>query len=300
MKKISRSILLVIFCFSFLLLTSCGQENKIFEHGVDITISSDLIDSFTIQENLPKLHFDMENVSCLVEANGACVYFVKNDQYKLSDAFSSHLEQYSKENIYIIKEQAQEYDSKEANFGKDKLPLDSTYPDGTTQKYAMEYQIVATQNDGTRYSYQYRTFVSNGKRYYIFRYTSNIGINLEQSIMVVKDKEGKNSLLLLALPFDTKYEVSGSAISKKALLERDTYLDERYYKFAYPSYLDGYESAAKIRMIKEWYITHCNGKTLENGDFVFNYLGANFKIEFGITDASSQMNTEGFKITYLA
>ena len=169
---------------------------------------------------------------------------------------------------------------------------------GNEQKYSKEYQLVITNIDGTRYSYQFRTFVSEGKRYYIYRYSSNIGISMEQPLMVVKDTSGKNKLLLLALPYDTKYEVGPNSISLESLLEKDTYLDEKYSKFAYPESIKNEAETVRRDLIKNWYITYCNGTETETG-FEFSYYGAKFKLEFGITDAGNERNKDGFKIIYL-
>ena len=36
-----------------------------------------------------------------------------------------------------------------------------------------------------------------------------------------------------------------------------------------------------------------------NDEFVFEYYGASFKVEFGITDCGNERNKEGFKLTYI-
>ncbi len=301
MIKISKNRLLLVALLLVVLLSlvSCGNNDATtYENGIDITVSKGLKSSFINPEQLPVLHFDYNNVKAVEESDGAAYFFVKNDQYELSDKFAAHLSQYSTDQIIVISSSLQTYDKGSAKFGSDKLKLDDVLENGEKQEYSTEYQIVAVTSNGTRYSYQYRTFLSGGKRYYIYRYVSNMGISLEQSLMVVKDGSD-NKLLLLPLPFDTKYEVSGNALNKKSLLEKDTYLDEKYYKFAYPSYLDGKEESEKISLIKEWYQKYCNGKTDSYGRYVINYLESNFLVEFEIKDAGNTRDKEGFKLTYL-
>ena len=48
-----------------------------------------------------------------------------------------------------------------------------------------------------------------------------------------------------------------------------------------------------------WYRTYCNGRLNENNEFIFEYYGQSFKVDFGITDAGNERNKDGFKITYL-
>ena len=302
MIKISKTRLLTILIVMFVLLCttsckSCFNKYEEMPNGITLTVSNKLKEHL-LQSNLPTLHFDYNNVRVMIESDGAACFFVSNDQYELSDKFAQHISQYNKEQIYVVDEFIQEYDKGKATFDGKKLTLDSIDEFGAEQKFSKEYQLVVTNIDGTRYSYQFRTFVSEGKRYYIYRYSSNIGISMEQPLMVVKDKSGKNKLLLLALPYDTKYEVGPNSISLESLLEKDTYLEDKYSKFAYPESIKNEAETVRRDLIKNWYITYCNGTETDNG-FEFSYYGAKFKLEFGITDAGNERNKDGFKIIYL-
>lgn len=297
MTKISKLLLtLLIVCLSFL-FSSCGNKFTTMENGVTISISNELKEYMLYKDNIPSMHFDYDGVNVMMDGNGSACFFVNNDQYELSDKFSSHLSKYDSDEIFIVDETEQTYDKGEAKFGTDKLTLDEVDENGNVQNYSKEYQIVCVDKDGTRYSYQYRTFVSGGKRYYIYRYTSNIGISLEQSLMVVKTSEG-NRLVLVPLPYNTKYETSGASIKVKSLINKDQYLDERYTKYGYPTYLDKYSDDVKNEMIKDWYIKYCNGR-VEGEDFVLTYAGAKFKLVFGISDAGVDKNLNGFQLLYL-
>lgn len=303
MIKISKikvlSILLVVIVLLFSSsCTSCFNKYKEMPNGVTLNVSNKVKD-YIVQESLPTLHFDYNGVRVMMESSGSACFFVSNDQYELSDKFGSHLKQYSKEQISVVSCIDQEYDEGKAMFDGKKLPLDQYDEFGNEQKYSKEYQLVITNLDGTRYSYQFRTFVSDAKRYYIFRYSSNMGISMEQPLMVIKGEDGKNKLVLLALPFETKYEVGPNNIKLEALLEKETYLDEKYYKFAYPDSIKDLADDERREKVMSWYSTYCNGSLNENNEFTFSYYGANFKVEFGISDAGNERNKEGFKITYL-
>ena len=71
-----------------------------------------------------------------------------------------------------------------------------------------------------------------------------------------------------------------------------------YSKFAYPESIKNEAETVRRDLIKNWYITYCNGTETETG-FEFSYYGAKFKLEFGITDAGNERNKDGFKIIYL-
>ncbi len=299
-SKIRLSILLlvVVLLFTSTSCTSCFNKYEEMPNGVTLNVSSEIKD-YLIQETLPSLHFDYNGVRVMMESHGSACFFVSNDQYVLSDKFGEHLSKYCKEQIYVVSELEQEYDEGKAIFDGKKLDLDNVDEFGNEQKYSKEYQLVIANSDGTRYSYQFRTFVSGGKRYFIFRYSSNMGISMEQPLMVLKGENNKNKLALVALPYETKYEVGPNNIKLEALLEKDTYLDEKYYKYAYPDSIKDLSDTARIEKIKDWYKTYCNGHLNENNEFVFEYYGVSFKVEFGITDCGNERNKEGFKLTYI-
>lgn len=303
MIKISKIRLSILLLVVVLLLTassctSCINKYEEMPNGVTLNVSSE-IKEYLVQENLPSLHFDYNGVRVMMESHGSACFFVSNDQYKLSDKFGEHLSKYSKEQIYVVSASDQEYDEGKAMFDGKKLTLDSVDEFGNEQKYSKEYQLVITDLDGTRYSYQFRTFVSESKRYYIYRYSSNMGISMEQPLMVVKGEDGKNKLALVALPYETKYEVGPNNIKLKALIEKETYLDEKYYKYAYPDSIKNLADNERREKVMSWYETYCNGHLNQNNEFIFEYYGASFKVEFGITDAGNERNKDGFKITYL-
>ena len=303
MIKISKIRLSIIFVIVVLLLTSTSCTsciNKYVEmpEGVTLNVSSEIKD-YLVQETLPSLHFDYNGVRVMMESHGSACFFVSNDQYVLSDKFGEHLSKYSKDQIYVVSCVEQEYDKGKAMFDGKKLELDATDEFGNEQKFSKEYQLVITDIDGTRYSYQFRTFVSNAKRYYIFRYSSNMGISMEQPLMVVKGEDNKNKLVLVALPYETKYEVGPNNIKLEALLEKDTYLDEKYSKYAYPDSIKDLADNERREKVISWYETYCNGHLNQNNEFVFEYYGAQFKVEFGFTDCGNERNKDGFKITYL-
>ncbi len=293
-----KSILMIVIFISLFSLTSCNLlKNKyiVKENGVDITILEEYKEHMLVLEKMPVIHFDYPNVRIATNSTNALVTFVQNDPYQFSDAFSKHLAMYDAEQI--IETRVEERTEKGgAKFGKDYLPIDGG-------DKSLEKIIIATLDDGTRVSYTFRTFTSGGKVYYAYTYVENIKISLELPLMAV-DNNGKRKLVLLPLPYDTKYIV-GSNIELDSLLKKDIYLDnttEQYYHFNYPTYLKT-KSLEKDYLISEttkWYEKHCNLHQ-ENGQNVIEYLGVKFSIDFNQTKLNSATKIEepAFQIKYM-
>ena len=72
-------------------------------NGVTLNVSTQ-IKEHLVQETLPSLHFDYDDVRVMMESSGSACFFVSNDQYELSDKFAQHISQYNKEQIYVNQE----------------------------------------------------------------------------------------------------------------------------------------------------------------------------------------------------
>lgn len=294
MKKIITSLLLMLTLF---VATGCQNNYITMGEGVDITLTEELKAHMLNPTNLPNLHFDYDGVRISDYSNNARVIFVQNDQYALSDAFAKHLAQFTSDQIVETKSTIREEDKKGANFAGDKLPLD----EGTD---SLEKIIIVTTSDGTRYSYLYRTFISGGKVYYAYTYVENMSITLEMPLMVVKS-EGKNKLVLLPLPYNTKYLVGGANTELESLVEKDTFLntnDKDTYIFSYPSYLQDQNKDKDflVTSVKAWYEKHCSGH-IENDLFVIEYLGVKFSIDFNQekVNKDTEVTEPAFKINFI-
>lgn len=296
MKRIS---ILIIAIGCIFILSSCNIKNKsiMYEDGYDITIAEELQPYFIYSEQIPILHFDMKNVNVSTTSNNYQLILVNNDFNLVSDAWEKHLKKYGL-NYIVLENAAQTREDKKAKFGNVDMDLDEFDEFGNKQEYSREIRLVAWSNSGTRYSYQFRTFVSGGKRYFAFCYSTSLTMALEQSLMVTK-VDNKNSLLLIPLPYDTKYEVSGSNLTLDSLIKKETYLDEKYYTFFYPNSLSNKTLEEKIEKVKEWYQTYCNGR-MNNDEFIIDYAGATFKVTFNVTKEDSSGNKhDAFKLAYI-
>lgn len=296
------SIILILLCTSCSSSCSCLTNNyQTFPDGVYVTVPDALKVHMLYPEHVPSLFFDMKDVNVTENSSPSARIFVRNDYYKISEAWAKHLDRYEEDEYIITFSQEQTNDDGKAKFGKVFLDLDEKDEFGNEQKYSIEYKMVAWDKDGTRYSYQYRTFVSNKVRYYAYCYTDNLTISMELPLMVLQQDIPQNKLLLLPLPYDTKYEV-GSNLTAEALINKNTYCYEtnsEYYEFNYPNILTGLTDEEKEKSVKDWYIKYCSGKyenyTDEEQIFVIEYAGARFKVDF----IKNKEGVKVFKLSYI-
>lgn len=318
-KRIVKITCLFLLLVSIISLASCKldlNEHRTMEHGVDITIPDDWKTHFMYPESVPSLHFGYDGINVLASSTADHYTFVKNDFRKISDAWEAFLIPF-KDDYIITKATKQMNETMSARLGSEYLPLDEMMEDPNNpghfikQESSMEYLMVCFGSDGSRYSCSFRTYVSGNKRYYGYAYTGNLEIKLNMPIMVYKDPTtNEKKLLLLPLPFDTKYTVSNNA-RLEAILKRDSYLDESNYIFDYPEtyhkdhYVIGrsdketkeekhkYELDEKIVFIEEWYKKYCAWEEIDEMLYV-EYAGARFMVNF---DAGS--GKEAFSLKYV-
>lgn len=273
-----KKILLTILCTLFIItISGCGDKVISKENGVTMTLTDEWKEVITYNGTIPSMTFEFTGAFNVYETSSEIGYiFTKNDNYLLSDAFSNHFNMKIKNNYIVTSKVFQELDAEAALFGDKELLVDEG-----TQSY--EYTIVAWDEQGTRYSYMYRSFQSHGKVYYAYTYHSGITMNIEVPLIVQK-KDGVQRVYMISLPYDTIYKVNVNTKSK-SLLNKEEYLKEDYHTFNYPKYLS--ESTDKAQGVRDWYIRYCNGR-YEEDSFVFTYIGIDYIVEF--TDTT-------FKIT---
>ena len=128
------SIILILLCTSCSSSCSCLTNNyQTFPDGVYVTVPDALKVHMLYPEHVPSLFFDMKDVNVTENSSPSARIFVRNDYYKISEAWAKHLDRYE-EDEYIIA-QASEPMTKDGKF-KNKLIrvryLDEIIEDGTT------------------------------------------------------------------------------------------------------------------------------------------------------------------------
>ena len=265
MKKL---ILIIILCFSLVLIYGCDKTFSI-ENKIVLTLTDEWKDTITYNGNIPSVSFEYEGSFNVYETSSSLGYiFTNNDNKLLSEALENHFKEKIQDKYIITSKTLQEYDKEGgALFGDRRIMLD----EGTD---SYEYTIVAWDDYGTRYSCMYRSFVSNGKTYYVYTYHSGITMSLEVPLLVQK-VDGVQKVFMVNLPYDTVYKLNLNT-KIKSLLNKEEYLKDEYHVFDYPNYLK--DSTNKAQDIKDWYIKYCNGR-VEDNKFIFTYIGIDYILE---------------------
>ena len=299
-----KRIIKIFACFVIVLciglLTSCRifkNEYTTMPNGVNITVPDELKKHFVYPDNVPSLHFGYDGINVLAASTPDHYTFVENDFYEISDEWGKFVTTFKDDHL-ITKVTKQTNETVSARLGGEFLPLDE-FVDGKPQECSMEYLMICFAEDGSRYSCSFRTFVSGGKRYYGYSYTGNLEIKLNLPLQVVKMKDtGEKKLLLLPLPFDTKYSVSNNT-RLEALLKKDTYLKESNYVFDYPEHYSNGKTKEELTLdqrieeITNWYKKYCVCEEIDY-DLYVEYAGARFRVNF---DAGKEK--EGFSLIWV-
>lgn len=264
-----KGLLLIVICFLFISLVSCN-DTFAKEGSVTMTLTSEWKDVITYNTSAPSRTFSFDGTFNVYETSSELGYvFTKNDNYLLSDALAKHFVEVVGENKIIVKSTIQSADEKGALFGKDKLSLD----EGTVSK---EEAIVTWDENGTRYSYLYRTFIHGGKTYYAYTYNTGITMSIEVPL-ICQVVDGKQQVYMLSLPYDTKYQLNINT-KVKSLKNKAEYTEKKYHTFEYPAYASFLEGD-NVSVVKAWYQNYCDGREVD-GAFVFTYLGVDFVATF--------------------
>lgn len=281
MKRLIMIMLMVV-----LVMTGCGPTYKTMpDRQLVVTVPEEYVSYLIYKDDLPKLVVPFSqnvNVASFSQSN----YYVltKNDDLDISKDIAKFIQAYNEKSI-VTKRIDTPTEEKEAKLGGREFPLDSP---------SYDYRRIITTDDGTRFSMEYREFTSGGITYYGWTYHSGITITMEMPLMVMRSNN-EFKLMLLPLPYDTRYEVSGSLKLDKVLSSK--YLDESYYMFHYPNSMNNLSLEEKENRVKNWYIEHTNGR-YEQDQFVITYLGNDFIIQFGVTKADKDTGAQkdAFKI----
>lgn len=310
MRKICTLILVIIVTFLF----GCGgcscknyftTELKEIENEVTLSIKEDYIPYLGYQENdIPIYTFKFEGkINTALRTTGPHeVVFTGNDDFRISEMVKELLKYHEENGIISYRSLGI---TKKYETHLNKKTIDSDGNEKTEKVYLKVidgnmYDEIAyiTLDNGLQLTINYRRFDVEGENgetitYYGWQYTESIRMILYYPLMVVEELNGEKKILIVALPnavinkIETRYDVEG-------LMTKDTYLDSSYYTYPYPDYDSetsgsDYDATNSINSIKEYYTKFYNGR-IENDEFVYTYLGYDFKVTFEKTS---------FIITYI-
>lgn len=303
-----RKILIMTILLISLFTSGCGffeTELQEIEDEITLTIKEDFVEYLGYEkENIPTYTFKFDGkINITLRNTGPNeIIFSGNDDFRISNMVEEFLK-YHEENGIISYRTLNVQKKYETHLNKRTVLEDGTvktervYLKVTDGDLYNEIAYITLEN-GLQLTMNFCRFEGEidgvKKTYYAWQYSESIRMILYYPLMVVNDKNGERKILIVALPnkvinkIEPRYDVKG-------LMTKDTYLDSSYYTYPYPDFDEetsssDYDATESIENIKNYYIDKFNGR-YEGEDFVYTYLGYDFKVEFLKTH---------FVITYIA
>ncbi len=271
MKKL---LILILLLFVFT-LTGCFKNDVVANEGqVELKIEKKYIPFMPYkEEDIPSFTFSFDGVYNTIKYVSKPYYtvFASNDDYKLSEDIANLLKSYEDRVEYVIQAQAVETLTRINSLGENgkqvagKIQVDN-------QEIFDETAFINLEN-GLKLSIDYRRFSSDGKTYYVWRYTNNLSMYLYYPLMVIKEGTEKQ-VLILTLPNRVKFQV-GTTLELEKVLKKDEYLEESKYTF---NYLDDFTTISeKKKQIVDYYVNGYNGQMID-GKLYFDYLNVRYMV----------------------
>lgn len=144
--------------------------------------------------------------------------------------------------------------------------------------------------NGLTLSVEYRRFITiideEPKTIYTWRYTTPLNAVLHYPLIVHLNEKSEKELLIVPLPMKVIYHLGVTTqISISTLLKEEKYQDANFRSFYYPEYSndprdkDKFDREENVQIVKKYYERDFQGRMVDN-DFVFSYLGYDFKVIF--------------------
>lgn len=298
MKVFKKYLFIVLILFSFY-LTGCFK-NDVKENINEITLKlgEDFEKYMTYYEEIPNFVLSFEGSINTISNTPKSEYviFASNDDFRLSMILSELFEK-CKDNITYIVETTKQAETTNMNTYVDsKLIKKKMLVDNNEVFYEVAY--IALEN-GLKLTLDYRHFKSDNIDYYTWRETNNISMNLYYPLMVIKEND-KKELLLLTLPNMVKYQV-GTTLQINNIMKDDTYVDTNKFveedkmcgKYTLNYYEGEMSKEEQQKYIKDYYLNNPtynayfenyivkrNGENVEKEFLLFTYLDVLYSIEF--------------------
>lgn len=272
MKKLLLLILLIVMGFT---LSGC-LGNKVIPNEGKIELYLDpSFQEYMHYEEVPSFTLEFLGTIYTIEHVPSTNYtiFASNDDFILSEILLDLFEEYQDAIEFEIAstERAATTRMNARDENNKAIPTTLVVDD---EQLIYEVAYISLEN-GLKLSLDYRRFVSEGKTYIAWRYTSNISMFLYFPLMVA-EIDGTKELLLLALPSRIAFQV-GPQLKLDNLMRRSDYLQDTKYSFGYRSDQDTIE--AQQNYVKAYYIDNHQGNM--QGDMLhFHYLDVEYAVEF--------------------
>ena len=230
MKKIRKILLLIVLSFSSLFLVACNEVEPN-ENSVTLYLTESFQDLINYEE-IPSFTLNFNGTLNTISNVNKTYYtvFSNNDDKILSDAISELLSAYEGKVEYVVVNEDEVSKRKFSIIENGELKnIDMPCDDN---KVYDEVAYIALDN-GLKLTIDYCRFVSDGKTYYTWRYSSSIAMYLYYPVMTILN-DSQKELVLLTLPNKVALHV-GPELKLASILTKEEYLDSSMYSFNYAS-----------------------------------------------------------------
>lgn len=276
-KRISRYFLLLLSLILSIVLCGC----KLFETVIvtyDNELTLQMVEEYKpyFPYNLPTftLKFD-GSVNTTEQRTGPYeVVFTQNDDFFISDILSNLFAEYESKGSLLIynigtDEEAETwmntYDE-EGNHSKEYIKV-------LNNKIYNEIAYMTLDN-GLILSVNYAKIIDwNNNIYYRWQKTESIRMIIHYPLMVTENSNFETMFLLLPLPAGVIKKFDTTTKSLETITSKDKFKNDMSY------YTYDYISIWNKETVREYYINGFNGHE-EDGEFIIEYFGYNFSVEF--------------------
>ena len=278
--KIKNYILFLLFSLVFLTGCSCKDIFSFsvvpVEEEIVLTFDQDIKDYLAYTDiELPSYTIDFKGTLNITENRQGefeCI-FAQNDDFTVSSIIASIIEEYKGKNRVAFREISTDDELETWMNLRNETQDEKIYLQVKDGKIYNEHAYIILEN-GLRLSINYARFTDKDNNvYYRWQKTESIRVVLHYPLMVIKQGEEKK-FVFIALPNQviTKFDTTTKTIED--LLKKDKFLETEWYTYEFAnSYDEDYQNYVN------YYVDNFNGRFIGE-DFVYTYLGYDFKVEF--------------------
>ena len=277
MKKI---LILVFSIYISFIMASCNIfKVEVVEYVNEIPLSYDskLVGHLAYnEEDIPSFTLKFEgkvNITKQRTGEYECI-FTKNDDFFISNIVMNLLDEYTEKGRASFYTQKIEETNETWMNRRDEVTDEKIYIKVKDGKIYNELAYITLEN-GLQLTINYAKFVDQETNitYYRWQKTESIRMFLHYPLMVI-DKDDERQFVFIAIPNQVRLKFDTTTKQVKDLLAKDKFTTSEWYTY---DYQHSYEE--DLDNYKNYYIDNFNGRT-ENNEFLFDYLGYTFKIDF--------------------
>ena len=288
-SNMKKTITLLLLFSLVVVLSSCSlfkTEVVAYENEITLSYDSDLNGHLAYSNiDIPTYTIKFEgklNITKQRTGEYECI-FSNNDDFKVSKVIGEILAEYEEKGRVSYYKQSLEETNETWMNRRDEEVDEKAYIKVKDGIITNEIAYI-TLESGLQLTINYAKFVDSDTNitYYRWQKSQSIRIFLHYPLMVI-DQDDERKFVFIAVPNQVRLKFDTTTKQIKDLLSKDKFTTSEWYTYDYQhNYNEDYDNYVK------YYQDNFNGR-IENEEFLFDYLGYTFKIDF---------NEENFVISF--